>query len=138
MATIGQMLVGAPGNLNRVTTAVPLAVTAVANTDLTFQIPAGARNVQFRTMTSTAFTAGTDAQLSIGNAAAGAQYVALVTIKAAGVVSHTYATGAVIELDAVPGAPGTMTTFYVRIVQTGTATAVGAATLFADFSLIPA
>lgn len=135
MASVAQKLARRAGDYIRMTAALPIAVTATANTDLTLTLPAGVRNVAFRTITTTAFGAATDATIAIGNAAAGAQYVAAVSIKAAGVVSHSYATGATAELDTVPGVVGTLTTIYVRIAQSGTASATGAATLFADYSM---
>jgi len=133
MSTVGQKLTR--GGLNRCAICVPVTVTAVTNTDFTFQLPAGARDVTFRTKTITAFGAVTDAQLSIGNAAAGAQYVAAVSIKAAGQVAHTLAGGAMSELDTVPGAPGSMTTIYGRVAQSGGNSATGLATLIVEYSV---
>lgn len=135
MATEGQFLTKAPGAGLRCGLPVALAVTAVANTDFSFQLPAGARNVKFNTKTVTAFGAATDAQLQLGNAAGGAQYVAAVSIKAAGEVSHALVAGNIADLDLVPGTPGTMTTFYGRIVQSGAASATGAATLNAEYTM---
>jgi len=135
MATVAQKLVRGASYLNRVSKAVPIAVTATANTDITFTLPAGARDVTFRTKTATAFGAATDATLQIGSASAGAEFVAAVSVKAQGQVAHTLVGGGVATLDTVAGTPGTETIFYVRIVQTGTASATGAATLFADFAV---
>jgi hypothetical protein len=137
MATYGQMMVGGAGNLSATVTPVALAVTATTNTDIVFTLPAGARNVKFTTKTNTAFTAATDAQISIGNAAGGAQYVALVSIKAVGQVIHSLVGANMADLDTVPGASGANTSFFVRIVQTGSTTTVGAATLFVEYALNP-
>lgn len=135
MATEGQGITRIPGGLVRCTVAVPLAVTAVANTDYTFAIPTFARNVVFRTKTVTAFGAATDAQLQIGKTVGGAEYVAAVSIKAQGEVGHTNVTTGVPDLDQVPGSWGTQATFTARIVQSGAASATGAATLYVDYSM---
>ena len=39
------------------------------------------------------------------------------------------------DLDQVPGALGSMSTFTARIVQSGTASATGAATLYVEYSI---
>ena len=136
MATNQQLRARSAGVFNRFTAACPLPVTAgAANADFIVQVPAGARDLTFKTKTSTAYGAVTDAQISIGNAAAGAQYVAAVSIKAAGQVSHTLVAGAMSELDTVPGSPGQMANIYVRVAQTGGNSATGAATLFVDYSV---
>lgn len=135
MATVAQKTARHPGALNRIEDVVPLAVTAVANTDGTFQIPCGARNVTFRTKTVTGFGAVTDAQVQIGKTVAGAEYVAATTIKALGDYSHTEVGTSVADLDTVPGILGQMATFNWRIVQSGTASATGAANLYIAYSL---
>ncbi len=99
-----------------------IAVTATANTDFTLTVPKS-RILRITTFTTTAFGAATDATLQVGSAAAGAQYVAAVSIKNAGVVEHTLVAGALGALSSV--AEGT--TLYFRVVQTGTASATGAA-----------
>jgi hypothetical protein len=106
-----------------------LPVTAVANTDFIFSIPANAKNVTYRTYTTTAYTASTDATIAIGSSAGGAQYVAATTIKAVGVKSHTPVDAQAASHLSHPG------TLYVRVAQTGTATAVGAGTLCVEYSL---
>lgn len=108
-----------------------LSVTAVANTDTTMSIPAGARIIKLTVYTTTAFGAATDATIALGNAAAGAQYVAATSIKAGGVVTLTPAatTAAASGLLSFPG------TLYIRIAQTGTASATGAATLVVEYSI---
>lgn len=133
MATEAQKIT--KGALLRCSQQIALAVTAVANTDIAFTVPAGARDLAFTETTVTAFGAATDAQLSIGSAAGGAQYVALVTIKAAAKTTLSLVGAGLADLDTVPGAPGTLTTFYARIVQTGTASAVGAGVLNVSYSL---
>jgi hypothetical protein len=130
MATYKQRLAG-PGNFIRVTTTLSLPVTATANTDYTpIAFPAGATDLTYKTYTTTAYTAGTDAKISIGSTAGGVDYVAATTIAAIGVKSHT-------PVDAAAAfhlAPGALTAF-VRVTQSGTATAVGAATLTIGYSV---
>jgi len=130
MATVLQRLAG-PGNSIRVTTEIALPVTATANTDYpAIAFPPGATDVTYRTYTTTAYTAGTDAKISIGSTAGGVDYVAATTIAAIGVKSHT-------PVDAAAAfhlAPGALTAF-VRVTQTGAATAVGAATLAISYSV---
>ena len=137
---IGSYYNSAPGTAGNNTVATPVAnvqasqsqaltVTAVANTDTTVAIPAGARITGFTVYTTTAFGAVTDATIALGNAAAGAQYVAATSIKAAGVYNLTLAATAIAGLLSFPG------TLYVRIAQTGTASATGAATLVVQYSV---
>lgn len=135
MATLAQKLARRQGDNLRFESCVALSVTAVANTDFTFTLPAGARDVSFTTTTITAFGAVTDAQLSIGKTVGGAEYVAAVSIKAAGKVTHTLVGTAIGELDTVTGQPGTQTTFNARIAQSGGNSATGAATLNVSYSL---
>ncbi len=135
MATEGQGLTRLPGATIRCTAIVPLAVTAVANTDFNFQLPSGARNIVFRTKTTTAFGAATDAQLQLGKTVGGAEYVAAVSIKAQGEVAHAAVAAGMPDLETVPGQLGGSTAFTGRIVQTGAASANGAATLFVDYSI---
>ena len=108
-----------------------LTVTAVANTDTTMSIPAGARVTSATVYTTTVFGAATDAEISLGNAAGGAQYVAATSIKAGGVYPLSFAatTAAASGLLSFPG------TLYIRIAQTGTASATGAATLVVEYSI---
>jgi hypothetical protein len=135
MATVAQKLARRSGDLVRLTLALPLSVTATANTDFAFALPGGARDVAFRTKTAVAFGAATDAQLQVGSTVGGAEYVAGVSIKALGQVVHALVGAGVGLLETVAGAPGTQTTFTARIVQTGAASATGAATLFVDYAL---
>jgi hypothetical protein len=114
------------------TISVPLPVTAVANTDFIIPLPQNAQNVTFRTVTTTAYGAATDATLQIGKTAAGAEYVAAVTIKAVGVVNHTLVTTNLADLNAFPAA----TTLTARIVQSGAASATGTAVLYVTYSLL--
>lgn len=113
----------------RVTKTFDLPVTATANTDFIFELPAGAIDVEFKTLTTTQYGAATDAQISIGSAAGGAQYVAAVSIKTVGRIAHTLVNAAAADYVNWPG------TFYVRVAQTGTASATGAAKLVANYSL---
>lgn len=108
-----------------------ITVTATANTDITMSIPAGAVITRLMVYTTTAFGAATDATIALGNAAGGAQYVAATSIKAGGVVTLSPAatTAAASGLLSFPG------TLYIRIAQTGTASATGAATLVVGYSI---
>lgn len=131
MATVAQKLAKQAGAFIRSSMELSLPVTATANTDFAaVLLPAGARNVTYKTYTTTAYTAVTDAQISIGSTAGGVDYVAATTIKAIGVKTHTPVDAAA----AVHLAPGVLT-FFVRVTQSGTASAVGAATLVFDYSL---
>jgi len=131
MATLGQKLAKQAGEYIRCMHTLSLPVTATANTDYAaFALPAGAMDLTYRTYTTTAYTAGTDAQISIGSTAGGVDYVAATTIKAVGVKLHTPVDAAA----AVHLAPGALNLF-VRVTQSGTATAVGAATLTIMYSL---
>lgn len=130
MATIGQKFAHRAGDMVRLTTAFSLPVTATANTDFVFALPAGAQNPTFRTITTTAYGAATDAQISIGKTAGGAEYVAAVSIKSQGVVSHTPVSTSAADLVSFPGQ------LNVRVAQSGTASATGAATLYVDYSMI--
>lgn len=108
-----------------------LTVTAITNTDSVMSIPPGATIEAIRVFTTTAFTAVTDAQISIGNAAAGAQYVAAVSIKAVGIVNCTLVNAAAAALAAAPATPN----IFIRIAQSGGNTAVGAATIVVSYLL---
>lgn len=111
---------------------VALSVTAVTNTDTTLSIPPGATIESIRIFTTTAFTAVTDAQISIGNAAAGAQYAALTSIKAVGIVTLTLVNAAAAAL---ASAPNTAPNLFIRIQQSGGNTAVGNATMVVSYLL---
>lgn len=130
----GGIVDGSSEIAGRVLTAqrLALAVTAVANTDFTMSIPPGASIQAFRIYTTTAFTAVTDAQLSVGAAAGGQDYVALTTIKALGVYNPSFVgAGAAALASALAASPN----LFIRIVQTGGSTAVGAATLLVNYVL---
>ncbi|WP_269715782.1 hypothetical protein [Caulobacter sp. NIBR2454] len=127
MATVGQKLT--KNAANRVSKSFPIAVTAVTNTDFVFDIPAGAIDVEFTTFTTTAFGAVTDAQITIGNVAGGAQYVAATTIKAVGRKAHALVDAAAAALLSFPGQA------FVRVAQSGGNSATGAATLVVSYSL---
>jgi hypothetical protein len=111
-----------------------MPVTATANTDFTVSIPPGATLHAVKVYTTTAYGAATDITFQLGNAAAGAQYIAATTIKAAGVYSPTLvasATSAADSLSAVNASPN----LFVRLVQSGTASATGAATAVFTYSV---
>lgn len=132
MATLAQKLAKRAGDYVSVRTLVPITVTATANTDFVVKIPAGAVGLNFTVFTTTDFTAGTDAKISIGSTAGGVDYVAAVTIKTAGVYALTrVAAAAAVFL----GQSASETTLNVRLVQSGTATAVGVATLEVSYGM---
>lgn len=110
-----------------------LPVTATANTDFTMSIPLGAIITSMMVYTTTVYTASTDAKISIGASAGAATYVALTSILAGGVVtlSPVASIGCAAALLSAPAVPN----LYVRVVQTGTPSAVGAATLVVRYIL---
>jgi hypothetical protein len=121
---------GIAGNV-RVAQRISATVTAVANTDLPpLSIPPGATILGITAYTTTAFTAGTDAKLEAGISAGDATYVAATSIKALGVVAMTLASATLAAMGA------TLPNLFIRIVQSGTPTAVGAATIVVEY-LIP-
>lgn len=112
-----------------------LPVTATANTDFTMAVPTGATVLTIGVYTTTTYTAGTDCTIQIGNAAGGSQYVAATTIAAVAVKQLTLVNAAAAALLSMPAATGTPpANIFIRLVQTGTATAVGAATLVLDYT----
>lgn len=127
MSTVAQKI--AKNNYIRITETNAMTVTAVANTDFVFDVPAGALDITFTTITTTAFTAVTDMTIQIGSASTGAQYVAATTVKALGRKGHTLVDAAAADYLSFPGP------VYVRLIQTGGSTAVGAATLVINYSL---
>lgn len=123
---------GAAGVSGLTTAPLALAVTATANTDFTITgVPLGAIIHSIKVYTTTLFTAGTDAKIQVGITAGGAELVAATSILAVGVVNLAPVASAVAAADWL-SAPATIT---ARIVQSGTATAVGAATLLVFFSI---
>lgn len=107
-----------------------LPVTAVANTDFTMTIPSGSLIESMTVYTTTAYTAVTDAKLEVGSTVGGVDYVAATTIKAIGVAPMTLVAAA-----AAAFANFTAGTLFVRVVQSGGSTAVGAATLVVVYSV---
>lgn len=111
---------------------IPLSVNNATNTDLTATLPTGALVRSMTAYTTTAFTAVTDAQISVGNAAAGAQYVTAVSIKALGIVSLTLLAAQAAALASFPsGSPN----LFIRIAQSGGNTAVGSGLLVVSYVL---
>jgi hypothetical protein len=108
---------------------ISLPVTAVTNTDFVMSIPAGSILHSIMVYTTTAYT-GTTANLSIGNAAAGAQYVTAVSIASIGIVSLTLLAAQTPAFASMPAVPN----LFIRIAQSTTPTAVGAATLLVKYS----
>jgi hypothetical protein len=130
MASVAQKLMKRGGGYIRCEDTVSLPVTATANTDFTYTFPPGALNASYRTLTTTAYTAVTDAQISIGSTAGGVDYVAAVSIKAIGVVAHTNVNAAA-ATHLNPGGA----TINIRVAQSGGSTAVGAATLVIGYAM---
>jgi hypothetical protein len=109
---------------------ISLPVTAVTNTDYTMSVPAGATILTAAVYTTTAYT-GTTANISIGSAAGGAQYVAATDIHAVGVVQLVLVNAAAAALLSMPaGTPN----LFIRIAQSTTPTAVGAGVLVIDYT----
>lgn len=114
----------------RLSIRVPIAVTAVANTDIAaISLPLGATLTAATVYTGTAFLAATDAKIEIGVSAGDASYVAQTSIKAVAVVALTLVNAAAAALASLPAVPN----IFVRIVQTGAASATGAATLVLEY-----
>lgn len=130
MATLAQKLATRPGAYYAVRETLSLPVTATANTDFTFTFPPKAINGNISVFTTTAYTAGTDAKLSVGSTAGGVDYVAAITIAAIAMQALTRVAAAAVTWLS----PGGLT-FNLRVVQTGTATAVGAATAVISYEL---
>jgi hypothetical protein len=108
-----------------------LPVTAVTNTDFTMSLPPGCILHSAKVYTITAYT-GTTANISLGNAAAGAQYVTAVSIASVGLVTLTMlAAQAPAFLSFPTGSPN----LFIRIAQSTTPTAVGAGTLILTYSV---
>lgn len=115
-----------------VTRTQAIAVTATANTDITLTMPRS-KITTLLVLTGTAFGAATDATIQIGTTVGGVDYVAAQTIKAAAKVSLTFA-AALLAFPTLTDA----STLYIRIVQTGAASATGAATLIVEYIPQPA
>jgi hypothetical protein len=108
---------------------ISLPVTAITNTDFVVSVPIGATIVSMAVYTTTAYT-GTTANLTIGNVAAGAQYVAITGIGAVGVVQLTLVNAAAAALLSMPAPPN----LFIRIAQGATPTTVGAGVLLIDYT----
>ena len=107
-----------------------LTVPSQANTDFIVPVPKGARNVNFRVITDTAFGAATDCQISIGKTVGGAEYVAATTVKAVGVYALTNVNAQAADYESLP-----QDGINVRLVQSGAASATGQAKLYVDYSM---
>lgn len=115
-----------------VTATLSLPVTAATNTDFTVSLPTGSIIQSMTVYTTTAYGAVTDAVISIGSAAAGAQYVAATSIKAQGVVTLVPVTTAAPALLSLPaGTPN----IFVRIAQSGGNSATGAGKLVISYTV---
>lgn len=110
-----------------------LPVTAVANTDYpALIVPPGAAIESIVVYTTTAYT-GTGVTVQIGSSAGDTSYVAATSIKSAGIVTLTPAATATASA-ALLSAPAAG--LFIRVAQSGTPTAVGAATLVVAFDLL--
>lgn len=107
-----------------------LPVTATANTDFTISAPAGKSLLHATVYTGTGYGAATDAKISIGATAGGQDYVAQATIKAVGVYALTLVNAGAAAIGALPATPN----LFVRVTQTGTTSATGAATLVLEYA----
>jgi hypothetical protein len=102
--------------------------TAVAATNFTMSIPPGSTINGITVFTTVAFTGGS-ALLLVGSAAAGAQYVASVSIASVGIIKTTLI-GTATGLAAMPtGSPN----LFFDFSQTSAPTAVGAATVIVEY-----
>ena len=117
-------------------TRLALPVTATANTDFTMAVPPGAAIASMTVYTTTAYGAATDCKIEIGTSAGDQSYVAQTSIKAAGIVTLTPAVSAACAA-ALLSAPALSSgvNLWIRLVQTGTTSATGAATLVVDYDL---
>lgn len=109
-----------------------LPVTATANTDLTLAIPPGSVAASFVVYTTTGYGAATDATIQIGSTAGGVDYVAATTIKAVGIYALTRVNAAAASFLSLPNANPNI---FIRIVQSGAASATGAAMLTVTYHL---
>jgi len=133
---IQSMRLGYPAGQTDAVQKLAIVVPAATTTDFVMALPAGATVQTMQVYTTTAFGAVTDAQISIGNAVAGAQYVAATSVKAAGVVNLAFAATAasaagLLSLPATTPLGGT--NLFVRITQSGGNSATGAATLVVGY-----
>lgn len=119
---------GIAGRMDYVQT-LALPVTAITNTDFIMSVPAGCILRSMSVYTTTAYT-GTTANISVGNAAAGAQYVTAVSIASIGIVALTLLAAQTPAFSSMPAAPN----LYIRIAQSTTPTAVGAGILIVNYS----
>lgn len=109
---------------------IALPVTATANTDFTVSAPAGRSLLRATVYTTTGYGAVTDAKIEIGISAGDASYVAQASIKAVGIVALSLVGAAAAALRTLPATPN----LFVRVVQTGTTSATGAATLVLEYA----
>lgn len=129
----GPLNVGLPPEpVGRVTEVieVPLAVTAVANTDVAQALPAGCRILRVQSKTTTAFT-GTTVTAQLGTTVGGAELSAALDVKPlASARSHVLldTAAAVAAISLWPGG-----NLNARLVQTGP-TAVGAGVLLIEYA----
>jgi hypothetical protein len=130
------------------TAIAPISVTAVTNTDAVIYIPAYSTVTVMQVFTGTAFT-GTTANITVGSAAAGAQYVAASDVKANGTVALSFVGGGLgnyatagsglmntpVDTTATAANNGIPTSaLYYRIAQGASPTAVGAATIVVKYT----
>ena len=111
---------------------LPITVTAVAATDFIASVPLGATIMSASFFTSTAFGAATNAFISMGVSAGDGTYVALATtsVKALGIVNVPLLGAAAAALLNMPAPPN----LFIRLAQTGAASATGAGSLLVNFT----
>lgn len=110
---------------------LPVQAVAAATQDYgPLSLPAGAILLSASFYTTVAFGAVTDAKISIGKTAGAQEYVAQVSVKAAGVVALSLVASE-LALSNLPAAPN----LFVRITQTGTASATGTGLLVVNYTV---
>jgi len=119
---------GAPTQMLALSTTAASATSA-----FTMAVPAGCLIKSIDVYTGVAFGSSTDVTIAIGNVAAGAQYVAATSIKAAAKVSLAFVGSGIAALANMPA--GTPNNLFITLTQTGSNTATGAATLVVTFSV---
>ena len=113
---------------------VPLPVTATANTDFSISLPPGGAIIAATVFTTVAYGAVTDCKISLGTSAGDNSYLSggtTVSVKALGVYVLTLVQPGAAGPALMPNASPNL---YIRLVQTGTASATGTAFLIINYS----
>lgn len=119
---------GAPTQMLALSTTAASATSA-----FTVAVPTGCLVKSIDVYTGTAFGASSDVTIAVGNVAAGAQYVAATSIKAAAKVALAFVGAGIAALSNMPA--GTPYNLFITLTQTGSNTATGAAMLVVTFSV---